>query len=49
MKQLDSTLFDPIATEPIQIDFAKAFYFKDQYISLLIKTTNLPTGFEVRK
>lgn len=46
MKQLDSTLFDPIATEPIQIDFAKAFYFKDQYISLLIKTTNLPTGFE---
>ena len=47
--QLNSTLFDPIVTEPIQIDFAKAFYFKDEYISLLIKTTHLPTGFEVSK
>ena len=47
--QLNSTLFDPIVTEPIQIDFAKAFYFKDEFISLLIKTTHLPTGFEVSK
>ena len=47
IKQLNSTL--SIVTEPIQIDFAKAFYFKDQFISLLIKTTHLPTGFEVSK
>ena len=49
MKKMNSTLFDPFVTEPIEIDFAKAFYFKDEYISLLIKTTHLPTGFEVCK
>ena len=49
MDQLNSTLFDPIVTEPVEIDFAKAFYFKDEFISLLIKTTHLPTGFEVSK
>jgi len=49
MDQLNSTLFDPIVTEAVEIDFAKAFYFKDEFISLLIKTTHLPTGFEVSK
>ena len=49
MDQLNSTLFDPIVTESVEIDFAKAFYFKDEFISLLIKTTHLPTGFEVSK
>ena len=49
MDQLNSTLFDPIVTEPVEIDFAKAFYFKDEFISLLIKTTHLPTGFKVSK
>ena len=47
IKQLNSTLFDPMVTKPIEIDFAKAFYFKDEYISFLIKTTHLPTGFKV--
>jgi hypothetical protein len=43
IKRLNATLD---LTEPIAIDFAKAFYFKNEYISLLIKTTHLPSGFE---